>query len=316
MPSWTEKVVTSSLNSLGISSFECSILPATRSGRFTSPMGLGNTRPTLNERAKASTSWPSAFECWISRGARQCQRLPANPVAALRVLAVSANLVAYAADGSNEGSVVSGIYFAAKIVDVHIHDVGHCIKIEFPDLLDDGGTGNRLALVAHKVFKQSEFLRAEIDVVTSAAHGVAHAVHFEVINLENGARGPAPSAQNSADARGEFGEGKRFCHVIVRAGIKPADALLDHAGAGHDDHRQIRPPGANPAKDIQPADSREIEIQNHEIVCRIGSQLLRLRPIRNNVHRELLLLEPLVQKFRKRRVIFGDKNAHRLTRTT
>jgi hypothetical protein len=28
----------------------------------------------------------------------------------------------------------------------------------------------------------------------------------------------------------------------------------------------------------------------------------------------LLLLQPLAQKFRKRRVIFSDKNAHRLTR--
>src|SRR6266581_968812 len=316
MPSWTEKVVTSSLNSLGISSFECSILPATRSGRFTSPMGLGNTRPTLNERAKASTSWPSAFECWISRGARQCQRLPANPVAALRVLAVSADLVADAANRSNQGPVISRIHLAAKIIDVHIHDVGHCIKIEFPDLLDDGGTGNGLALVAHQEFKQSEFLGAEINVVGSAAHGMTDTVDFEILDLENRARRPASAAQNSANARGKFGKDERFGDVVVRAGIKPADALLHHAGAGHDNHGQIRPPGANSAKDIQPADSRQIEIQNHEIVCRIGSQLLRLHPIRNNVYRELLLLQPQVQKFRKRRVIFGDKNAHRLTRNS
>src|SRR5260370_10752834 len=234
----------------------------------------------------------------------------------LSMAAVSANLVAYAANRSNQGAVVSGIHFAAKIVDIDIHDVGHCIKIEFPDLLDDGGSGNRLALVAHKEFKQSEFLGAEIDVVTPAAHGVTDAIDFEVFNLENRPRGPASPAHNSANARPEFGKGEGFGDVIVRAGIKPADALLHHAGSGHDDHRQIRPPGANPAQDIQPADSGQIEIQNHEIVCRIGSQLLRLRAIRNNVYRELLLLQPLVQKFRQRRVIFSDKNAHRLTRTS
>src|SRR5260370_32052695 len=96
--------------------------------------------------------------------------------------AVSANLVAYAANRSNQGAVVSGIHFAAKIVDIDIHDVGHCIKIEFPDLLDDGGAGNGLALVAHQEFQQSEFLGAEIDIVTPATHGVAHTVDFEILN--------------------------------------------------------------------------------------------------------------------------------------
>src|SRR6266700_3720427 len=120
------------------------------------------------------------------------------------MLAVSTNLVAYAANRSNEGAVVSGNYVAAKVFDVHIHDVGHCIKIEFPDLLDDGCAGNGLALVAHQEFKQSEFLGAEINVVTSAAHGMTDTIDFEVLNLENRARGPASPAQNSANARGKF----------------------------------------------------------------------------------------------------------------
>jgi hypothetical protein len=33
------------------------------------------------------------------------------------------------------------------------------------------------------------------------------------------------------------------------------------------------------------------------------------------VYRELLLFQPLVQKFRQRRIIFSDKNAHWLTQT-
>jgi hypothetical protein len=47
----------------------------------------------------------------------------------------------------------------------------------------------------------------------------------------------------------------------------------------------------------------------------VGSQLLRLRSIGNHLYRELLLFQPLVQKFRQRRIIFSDKNAHRLTQT-
>src|SRR5437899_12820282 len=51
--------------------------------------------------------------------------------------AVSANLVAYAANRSNEGAVVAGIHLAAQIVDVNVNDVRHVINIEFSYLLDD-----------------------------------------------------------------------------------------------------------------------------------------------------------------------------------
>src|SRR6266849_3644231 len=115
------------------------------------------------------------------------------PSCLLGVLAVSANLVAYAANRSNQCPVVSGIHLAAKIVDVHIHDIGHGVKIEFPDLFNNGGTRNGLALVAHQEFQQGELLRAEVDVVTSAAHGVIHTVDFEIFDLENRTRGPASS---------------------------------------------------------------------------------------------------------------------------
>ncbi len=168
-------------------------------------------------------------------------------------LAVPANLVADAANRSNQGAVVSGIYLAAQIVYVDVHDIRHGVKIEFPDLGNNGGAGNGLALVAHQEFKQREFLWAEVDVMTSTAHRVTDAVDFEVFYLENRARRPAPSAQYRANARGKFRKGEGFCDVIVGAGVEPADALLNHAGAGHDDHRQIRLPGANSAQDLQPA---------------------------------------------------------------
>src|SRR5258708_33403719 len=143
--------------------------------------------------------------------------------APLTGLSVSANLVAHAPYRSNQGPVVSGIHLAAKVINVHVNDIRHRVKIEFPDLLNNSRTGNRLALVAHQEFKQSKFLRAEIDVLTSATHVVVDTVDFEVFNLENGARGPAPSAEYPANARGKFGNGSGCRDVIVRTGVELAD---------------------------------------------------------------------------------------------
>src|SRR5260370_28219910 len=152
--------------------------------------------------------------------------------------AVGADLVACAANRSNERALVSGIHLAAKIVEVGVHDIRRGVKIKLPHLLDNGGAGNGLAFVAHQEFQQSELLWAEIDVVKPASHGVTDTIDFEVFNLENRARGPAASAQDSANARSKLGEGKRFCHVVVRSGIQPADAFLDYVGVRHEDHGQ------------------------------------------------------------------------------
>src|SRR5260370_32618411 len=119
----------------------------------------------------------------------------------LVMAAVGADLVAYAANRSNERAVVSGIHLAAKIVDVDVHDIRRGVKIKFPHLLDNGGAGNGLAFVAHQGFQQSELLWAEIDVVKPAAHRVTDTIDFEGFNLENRAAGPAASAHGSADAR-------------------------------------------------------------------------------------------------------------------
>src|SRR5260370_41355921 len=135
----------------------------------------------------------------------------------LGVLAVSANLVADAANRSNEGAVVTGIDLAAEIVDVNVDDVRHGVKIEFPHLLDDGCAGNRLAFMAHQEFQQSKFLWTEINVVASAAHGVTDAIDFEVFNLDKGARGPGSSAQDSPNAGGKFGKGKGPSDAVISA---------------------------------------------------------------------------------------------------
>jgi hypothetical protein len=69
-------------------------------------------------------------------------------------------------------------------------------------------------------------------------------------------------------------------------------------------------------QDLQAAVIRKIQIENRQIVWLVGSQLFRFPSIGHHVYGELLLLKPLTQQFRQRRVIFCHKNAHRLTRTT
>jgi len=55
------------------------------------------------------------------------------------------------------------IYLATQGVDRHIDYVGQALERGVPDVLQDHGAGHRTVYVAHQVFEQQEFFRAQID---------------------------------------------------------------------------------------------------------------------------------------------------------
>jgi hypothetical protein len=72
----------------------------------------------------------------------------------------------------------------------------------------------------------------------------------------------------------------------------------------------------NQPQNIQFVGSGQIQVQEHEVVRLVANQTLRLFSVGNYLYGKLLLFQLLVQKLGQRRVIFSDKNAHRLTQTT
>jgi hypothetical protein len=48
-----------------------------------------------------------------------------------------ANLIAHAADGPNQGTIVAGVHLSPQVVDVDVDNVGHRVKVQLPDLLHD-----------------------------------------------------------------------------------------------------------------------------------------------------------------------------------
>src|SRR5260370_37521113 len=121
----------------------------------------------------------------------------------LSVMSIRTDLIANAANRSNQSPAVSIIDLATQIIDVYVHYVCRRFRIELPNLLDDGRPGNGLALMAHQEFQQGEFLGAEADRVTSAADDVADAIEFEIFNLYHPPHAPACAAKYGASSRGQ-----------------------------------------------------------------------------------------------------------------
>ena len=66
---------------------------------------------------------------------------------------VPADLIAYSANGADEGPIGTGINFAAQVVDIDVDNVGDGFRMHSPHLLDDAGTGNGVARIAQQKFQ-------------------------------------------------------------------------------------------------------------------------------------------------------------------
>jgi len=103
-------------------------------------------------------------------------------------------LVADAADGADEWALVAGVDLAAEIVDVDVDNIGHGVKVQAPDLFNDGSARDGLAGVTHEKFEQGKFLGAQLDGTTAALHGVGDAIELEIFDAEKDTDGAVPEA--------------------------------------------------------------------------------------------------------------------------
>jgi len=94
---------------------------------------------------------------------------------------ITTDLIADSANGANEGTVGAGIEFLAQIVDVDIDDVGDGIRVQTPDLFNDGIARDGAAGVAQEILEQGIFLGTQFNGAATAADFVRDAIYFEIL---------------------------------------------------------------------------------------------------------------------------------------
>jgi hypothetical protein len=70
---------------------------------------------------------------------------------------VAADLLADATNRADERVVLSGINFAAQVVDVYVHYVGDGIAVNSPDCFDDCGSRNGVPGIPQQEFQQRAY---------------------------------------------------------------------------------------------------------------------------------------------------------------
>lgn len=87
------------------------------------------------------------------------------------------------------------VHFPAQVVDVNVHHIRSGIKGKVPDVFDNHGASKPASGVAHKVFKQREFLGRQFNVTPGALHLAFHAVQTKIANGEDRFRRQVTASQ-------------------------------------------------------------------------------------------------------------------------
>src|SRR5438876_12035710 len=74
---------------------------------------------------------------------------------------------------------------AADTSQIDVDDVGCGIEMEVPDVLQQHGAGNNLALIANQVLKNLEFTRQEFDFAAGAARCPGDEIKFQIADAQH-----------------------------------------------------------------------------------------------------------------------------------
>ena len=117
-------------------------------------------------------------------------------------------------------------------------------------------------------------------------------------------------AQHRSHAQLELTEAEGFGDVVVRAVLKPLDALVLLAPGGEHDQRQVASHRAQPSAHLEPSDAGQHEVEDHEVDRRTGEALDRRLPVCHGLHEMPAPREVARNGVPHRRVVLDEQDPH------
>jgi hypothetical protein len=225
----------------------------------------------------------------------------------LAVIVVAADLVAYAADGADEGAVGAGVNFAAEVVDVHVNHIGDRVAVHAPNFFDDGVARDGAAGIAQEELEEGVLLGAELDGAAGAADLVGDAIDLQILEQEHVLGGTAAAAKDGMGAGDEFGGSEGFYEKVVGTTIQGADAFFDRGFRREQNDGRVWPEAQECADGIVGGETGKTGIQENEIEGSVLRKTGKVMGMGDHLDREILLLKAGFEKFGQSGIDFGHE---------
>jgi len=175
----------------------------------------------------------------------------------------------------------------AQAADVHVHRAFLHVDAAAPHLVQQLRAAVHAFGMGHEEMQQAVFGGADLHRHGSAAglsasgreHAMRGAVDAQAADLHAAVFVVfARTTHHCADAGQQFARGKRLDHVVVDAGLQPANAVVLFAARGQHDDRDVAGQrfAAPAAGQFQPAGTRQHPVQQDQVGDALADRGLRL----------------------------------------
>jgi hypothetical protein len=169
------------------------------------------------------------------------------------------------------------------------------------------------AMTQQQHFEHREFTRRQFErlvVVEDAAIDTrqAHAAERDFRTRHIAVR--AAAAHHGADTRLEFGRFERLQHVVVGAGIKALNTVVQFIAGGQHDNRRMPVALTKTRQQRHAVDAGQAQIEDHEFVAVLRESLFGEDAVVDHVDRKAGLFEAALDAACNRTVIFDQKESH------
>src|SRR5205823_6154465 len=179
-------------------------------------------------------------------------------------LALAIERIARRANRADQVGTRAGVERLAQPADMDVYRSRINLGVVAPDGFKQAFAREHTTRMLQEMLEQPELRRAKRDGVASPANAVPRDVHFDVRVTELLAgECRADRTQHRADASDQLARTERLRHIIVGAGLEPADpvAFLAARGEHHDRHVGRSRPAAQAAADFDPADTYDHPVE-------------------------------------------------------
>src|SRR4051812_25200704 len=193
----------------------------------------------------------------------------------------------------------------------HVHDIRSRIEAVIPDVRQDHRLRHHPAGVAHQVFEQRELTCAQLDVVPLPCGTSRHQVERQVANGEMGrGRSAGRPPDEGLDARQQLGKGERLGQVVVAAGFKSLDPVVDGAPCTENQHRRPHLPPSHRRDHTKAIELRQHQVDDGDVVRTSRGELEARFAVRRVIDRETSFAQPSRHELRDGHVVFDDDGTH------
>src|SRR5215472_14787850 len=114
-------------------------------------------------------------------------------------------LVTYAAYSVDQLELPPFVDLLAQIIHVHVNHVGHGVRRQLPDKLDDHVAGDATPGVPHEILEEAELLGRQLNRLARAPDRSLHAIQLQIFDLQDRLNRPDFAAHDRANPRQELG---------------------------------------------------------------------------------------------------------------